>query len=263
MLTKNISNNQLFRLAILAYWSLFWFFNSLDKVFGGSSFMWVGRDRFAQFQKFFASAGLESPIVANIGLIFAAALEIFAFVFFVGAFIHFIKQKQAEARTWFFVGIVLTLITFTLFSVGDHIFGDRFELLEHTLFWFVTLFSWVVFIRLDKLGEGEKVRISGKQVWLTTVIIGLLVLTTSVSIFQYSDHYFFQRSKAVAAEQINDDMYKFSFPFLGGSTVFENSLDEFKKEHPEKRINHIYTAPNELRLQKADGLIFYVLTENK
>ena len=53
------SNNQLIRGAILIYWSIFWMFNIVDKVIGGSMFLWVGRDRFAQFQKYFASAGLE------------------------------------------------------------------------------------------------------------------------------------------------------------------------------------------------------------
>ena len=30
-----------------------------------------------------------------------------------------------------------------------------------------------------------------------------------------------------------------------------------------KKINHIYTVPNPLRLKKADALIFYILTEDK
>ena len=58
-------------------------------------------------------------------------------------------------------------------------------------------------------------------------------------------------------------MYKVSFPFLGGSTVFEKTIDRFKKTYPSKKINHIYTVPNPLRLKKADALIFYILTEDK
>ena len=69
------------RYAILFYWSLFWLLNIVDKFIGGSLFLWVGRDRFAQFQRFFASAGLESPIIADAALIIAAGLEIFAFIF--------------------------------------------------------------------------------------------------------------------------------------------------------------------------------------
>ena len=60
------SKNQWIRGAILMYWSIFWLFNIIDKVIGGSQFLWVGRDRFAQFQKFFASAGLEAPIIADV-----------------------------------------------------------------------------------------------------------------------------------------------------------------------------------------------------
>ena len=56
-------------------------------------FLWVGRDRFAQFQKFFASAGLESPWIADFSLIIAAGLEVFAFVFFLGALNLLSKEK--------------------------------------------------------------------------------------------------------------------------------------------------------------------------
>ena len=80
---KNTFNSTtLFRFGILLYWSLFWLINSLDKMIGGSQFLWVGKDRFAQFQRFFASASWENPIITNIALIFVSALEIFAFLFF-------------------------------------------------------------------------------------------------------------------------------------------------------------------------------------
>ena len=120
--------------AILVFWTCFWLFNVVDKAIGGSTFLWVGRDRFAQFQKYFASAGLESPLIADLALYVAAALEVFALVFFAGALRNFAARRMNEARSWCFIGIVVTLVTFTFFSIGDHLFGDRFELLEHTLF---------------------------------------------------------------------------------------------------------------------------------
>ena len=91
---KKIPTNELVRYSILFYWSIFWLFNIVDKIIGGSLFLWVGRDRFAQFQKFFASAGLESPTIANFALIVAAALEVFAFIFFTGALIYYLKKKN-------------------------------------------------------------------------------------------------------------------------------------------------------------------------
>ena len=89
---KKISTSHIFRYSILFYWSIFWLFNIVDKIIGGSLFLWVGRDRFAQFQKFFASAGLESPIIANFALIIAAGLEVFAFIFFSGALIYYLRN---------------------------------------------------------------------------------------------------------------------------------------------------------------------------
>ena len=263
LITKNTTTNQLVRYSILFYWSIFWLFNIVDKIIGGSLFLWVGRDRFAQFQKFFASAGLESPAIANFALIIAAGLEVFAFVFFTGALLYFLKKKVETSRTWFFIGIVLTLITFTIFSIGDHIFGDRFELLEHTLFWFLTLFSWVAFIRLEKSSETEKMVIKKKQLILVSVISLMLVSTTCFSIFSYNYNFFSRRTDALIAQPVGENTYKVSFPFLGGSVVFEKTIDQFKSDNPTKKINHIYTVPNPLRLKKADGLIFYIMTEDK
>ena len=262
-INKKIATNQLIRYSILFYWSIFWLFNIIDKIIGGSLFLWVGRDRFAQFQKFFASAGLESPWIANFALIIAAGLEVFAFVFFTGALLYFLKKKIETSRAWFFIGIVLTLITFTIFSIGDHIFGDRFELLEHTLFWFLTLFSWVAFVRLENHSKTEKTPLTKKQILSVSLISFLLVTTTCFSIFSYNYNFFSRRTNALIAEPVGENIYKVSFPFLGGSVVFEKTLDKFKLENPTKKINHIYTVPNPLRLKKADGLIFYIMTEDK
>ena len=114
--------------------------NIIDKIIGGSLFLWVGRDRFAQFQKFFASAGLESPLIADFALVIAAGLEVFAFVFFTGALIHFFRKNIESSRSWFLIGTCFTLVTFTIFSIGDHVFGDRFELLEHLILVFILIY---------------------------------------------------------------------------------------------------------------------------
>jgi len=260
---SNISTSQLIRYSILFYWSLFWLLNIIDKMIGGSLFLWVGRDRFAQFQKFFASAGLESPFIADFALVIAAGLEVFAFVFFTGALIHFFRKNIESSRSWFLIGTCFTLITFTIFSIGDHVFGDRFELLEHTLFWFLSLFTWLVFIRLGSKEGNQGLLLNKRQILGASIISVLLVFTTSFSIFSYNENFFFRRTDPVIAEKVGEDIYKVSFPFLGGSTVFEKTIEKFKNENPNKRIDHIYTVPNELRLKKADALIFYILTEEK
>ena len=259
----NATTAHLIRFGILLYWVIFWLFNVVDKVIGGAHFLWVGRDRFAQFQKYFASAGLEAPVIADVSLIVAAALEVFAFLFFAGALAHFWKKNAEFARSWMTAGTGLTLLTFTIFSIGDHIFGDRFELLEHTLFWFSSIGSWAVFVHLDQKDEGPMASIPGRQLVRTGLIsIGIAGVTT-VSIFQYNDDFFYRRTAALSAEQVDADLYKVSFPFLGGSTVFEETLVKFLEEHPTKTVDHIYTVPKPLRLKKADALIFYIATKDK
>ncbi len=253
---------ELIRFSILAYWSIFWLFNVIDKIVGGSVFLWVGRDRFAQFSKYFTSAGLDSPFLADIALIVAAGLEVFAFVFFAGSLIHFLKKNQISSRSWFFIGIVFTLLTFTIFSIGDHVFGDRFELLEHTLFWFITLFSWVIFIRLEGFPSLD---LSVNRKHVVGVLIGILtlVIITSSSIFSFNENYFFRRTEALETEIVGENLYKISFSFLGGSTVFEKSLAKFIEENPGKKIVQLYTVPKPLKLKKADSLIFYIVTQDR
>ncbi len=259
----NASTAHLIRFGILIYWSIFWLFNVVDKVIGGAHFLWVGRDRFAQFQKYFASAGLEAPIIADASLVVAAALEVFAFLFFAGALAHFWRKNAGVARSWMAIGTGLTLLTFTIFSIGDHIFGDRFELLEHTLFWFSSIGSWVVFVHLERQGEDRITSIPRHQMVRTGLVsIGIAVATT-VSIFQYNTDFFYRRTAALSAERVDADLYKVTFPFLGGSTVFEETLVKFLEEHPTKTVDHIYTVPKPLRLKKADALIFYIATKEK
>ena len=252
------SSSHWLKLGILVYWTLFWLFNVVDKVIGGAHFLWVGRDRFAQFQKYFASAGLDAPWVADAGLVVAAALEIFALLFCAGSVMHFLKRREDLARNWFLVGVLLTMITFTFFSIGDHLFGDRFELLEHTLFWFISLLSWAAFTRLKDV---HLPTLPKRKPIGVLVISSLLVLATSTSIFSHNQRFFHRRTSAIEAVQVGDHLYKISFPFLGGSTVFEESIRLFKATHPGERIDHIYTVPNPLRLKKADALIFYISTE--
>ena len=260
---KTYLADNLFRFGILLYWSLFWLINSIDKIIGGSQFLWVGKDRFAQFQRFFASANWENPMVANVALIIVAALEIFAFLFYTGALIHLFDKKQNMARSWFVIGICFTLAIFTIFSIGDHIFGDRFELLEHTLFWFITLFSWVAYIHADKFVEVKNSFFTKKQSFVAVLVFIMVTLLTNLSIFKHKDEAFHERRDGIVPQVEGENLYKFSFPFLSGSTSFEKSIKVFKRNNPDKRIVEVYTVPNELRNQKADGLIIYVLTEDK
>jgi hypothetical protein len=258
--SNRIIGKDLIRYFILIYWSLFWLLNVVDKVVGGAHFLFVGRDRFAQIQRFFDSIGLGQPIFANGALMITAALETFALVFFVGALYHFTQKNLEKTRSWFFIGIALTLSTYIFFSIGDQIFGDHFELLEHGLFWFIALLSWILFIRIDQIQLFDDFSIDKKQAFYSSLLVIAITIGTTVSIFYNNHHSFIERTQAVSAERITKNKFKIQFPFLAGSTAFENSITQFKNEHPDLTIDYIYTAPKPMRLGKSDGLIIYIQT---
>ena len=261
--SNKIMGKDLIKYLILIYWSLFWLMNVVDKIIGGAYFLFVGKDRFATFERFFDSLGLGAPIVANIALIISAGLEIFAFVFFTGALFHFRKKNLEATRSWFFMGILFTLTTFTFFSIGDQIFGDHKELLEHGIYWLMTILTWVIFIRIDKIQIFKNFALDKKQFFGAVIFAVLLVIVTTFSIFRHNQTSFVERTQAVNAVKIDDDLYRIEFPFLAGSTAFENSIAKFLEDNPDLSISYIYTAPTALRLGKSEGLIIYIQTNTK
>lgn len=200
---------------------------------------------------------------ANIALILPAGLESFAFVFFCGALYHFRKKNFEAIRSWFATGIAFTLVTFTYFTVGDQIFGDHSELLEHALFWFICLLSWLLFVQVEKIEIVNRYFINKKQCIAAFVFLFVLTGITTLTIFQHHFTSFIERTQAVEAVKVTDNLYKIQFPFLAGSKAFEKSIAKFKKEHPEEKIAFIYTVPSPLKLGQSEGLIIYIKTEKK
>ena len=64
----------------------------------------------------------------------------------------------------------------------------------------------------------------------------------------------------VEGVEVVKDMYKFDFPFLADKRVWEKTINQFKIDHPELKINYIYTGPSELNSKKKNSpitLCFY------
>lgn len=127
---------------VVVYWTLFWLFNVVDKFIGGETFLWVGKDRMAQFLEYFSSIGIENPVVAKGFLFFVTVLQLLALLLLLGALWQLIFGKKKRADDYFFWGTLAGLIIFSLFAMGDQIFGDRFELLEHTIYWMSLIISY-------------------------------------------------------------------------------------------------------------------------
>jgi hypothetical protein len=135
--------------------------------------------------------------------------------------------------------------------------------LEHGIYWFITLISWIIFSRVDKIQIHDDYSIEKNHFSAAVALTIILISLTTFSIFRHNQTSFIERTDAVKAIQVGENRYKFSFPFLAGSKAFENTIAKFKKDYPLLRINYIYTAPTQLKLGEADGLIIYIQTDMK
>ena len=80
------------RFSVLLFWTFFWGLSILDKIIPDVHHLWVGKDFFALFIKFFGSLGLKDPIFATVALALISGLEVINFVFYLISFINFAKK---------------------------------------------------------------------------------------------------------------------------------------------------------------------------
>lgn len=119
--------------------------NVVDKIIGKPTAFFVGKDRAAQFIEYFSSIGISNPLIANSILIVFAVAEVVAAFYLLKALVKYLKGKTHGAHHAFFRGTIVGLAIFGMFSIGDQIFGDRAELLEHTLYWVSIIISWAAY----------------------------------------------------------------------------------------------------------------------
>ena len=150
---------------------------------------------------------------------------------------------------------------FSLFSIADQVFGDRFQLLEHGLFWMILLASWIVFRHIP-MEDGATLGASPSAETRGWVVGGLvLTLATVATLWRFSDATFHQVESPVSGQEVVDGVYKFDFPFLADKVVWENTVNAFMDAHPELKVRYIYTGPSELNSKKKTHLLLYVFTE--
>jgi hypothetical protein len=258
-----LKEKNIIRFSIIIYWTFFWGLSVLDKIIPAVEQNWVGKDFFALFVKFFESIGLEEPLFPTLALAGISTIEILNFVCYLFSLVHFSKGNTALAEKWFYRGILSSVILFTLFSIGDQVFGDRFQLLEHAVFWMVLIASWATF-RYVANPEDKLLNIpfsKGLKAVLFTGIV--LTILTSVSIFTFSHDTFSNASSALKGEQVVEGVYKFDFPFLADRLVLQKTINAFKVEHPNLKVTYVYTGPDELNTKKKTHLLLYIFTETE
>ncbi len=142
--------NKIICLGIIVFWWLFWLFNVLDKFIGGQTYLWAGKDRFAQLVQYFSLIGIENEAIVFLSLFVTTILEVFALVFATFALIYCVVGNKRVAHGALYFTILTSLAIFSVFAIGDQVFGDRFELLEHTLYWIAFVLSWFLYTKYEQ-----------------------------------------------------------------------------------------------------------------
>jgi hypothetical protein len=258
-----MNEKKIIQYLIVIHWTFFSATTVIDKIIPDVYPLWVGADFYTLFIKFFASLGLTDPIFATIALAGVSFLEIITFVCFLWALFNLFRSQDKIAEQWFYRGIAFSVVLFSLFSIGDQVFGDRFSLLEHGVFWIILVVSWVIF-KYNAVSKETILRFSlSNDIKLGLIVGALLTLITGYSIMDFSKSTFTNKIKAVQGEEVVEGVYKFDIPFLGDKFTMENTLKAFEENHPELKVNYIYTGPDELNSKKKTHILLYVFTQPK
>ncbi len=137
--------NKIIRGGLIIFWLLFWLLNTIDKLITKEVTLWVGKDRISQLTTYFSSIGIENIMIPKITLTIIGLLEFIALVFFSISLYYYVNKNLKKARHLFFLGIFTSIVIFSFFAIGDQIFGDRTELLEHSIYWISSILSWYIF----------------------------------------------------------------------------------------------------------------------
>jgi hypothetical protein len=246
---------------ILIYWTLFEGLTVIDKIIPDVYPYWVGADFYTLFIKLFASLGLMDPIFATLSLAGVALAETLIFVCYLFSLINLYKGKDRISEKWFYRGIVFSVLLFSLFSIGDQVFGERFLLLEHSIFWIIVIVSWAIYKYHLPEEESETKFSFSKDIKIGLSAGIVLTIIASYSILDFSKSTFSNKTQPVQGQEVVQGVYKFDIPFLGDKVTVENTIRAFEETHPELKITYIYTGPDELNSKKKTHMLLYVFTE--
>ena len=258
-----MKEKRLIKYFVLLYWTFFTATTVIDKIIPDVYPLWVGADFYTLFVKLFASLGLKDPIMATIALAGVSLIEIISFACYSFSLYNLFIGKDNRSEQWFYRGISFSVLLFSLFTIGDQIFGERSTLLEHSIFWVILIVSWAVF-KYNSISDERILNLKLSKDIKYGILVGtILTLIISYSIIDFSKSTYDNKVVPVSGKEVLQDIYKFDFPFLGDKNTLENTIKAFEKAHPELTINYIYTAPGELHTKKKTHMLLYVFTERK
>lgn len=258
-----MKEKKIIQFLIIIYWTFFGALTVIDKIIPDVYLFWVGADFYTLFIKLFASLGLTNPLYATISLVGVSSIEVMAFVCYLFSLFNLYKGNDKISEQWFYRGILFSIILFTFFSIGDQVFGDRSNLLEHSIFWIILVVSWIVY-KYNSLTEEKILKFSlSKDIKIGLSVGIILTIITSYSILDFSNSTIQNKTLPVQGKEVVSGIYKFDFPFLGDKFVLENTIKTFEVKHPDLKIDYVYTGPDELNTKKKTHILIYIFTELK
>lgn len=258
-----MKEKKIIQFLIITYWTFFGALTVIDKIIPDVYLFWVGADFYTLFIKLFASLGLTNPLYATISLVGVSSIEVMAFVCYLFSLFNLYKGNDKISEQWFYRGILFSIILFTFFSIGDQVFGDRSNLLEHSIFWIILVVSWIVY-KYNSLTEEKILKFSlSKDIKIGLSVGIILTIITSYSILDFSNSTIQNKTLPVQGKEVVSGIYKFDFPFLGDKFVLENTIKTFEVKHPDLKIDYVYTGPDELNTKKKTHILIYIFTELK
>lgn len=258
-----MKEKRLIKYFVILYWVFFSATTVIDKIIPDVYPLWVGADFYTLFVKLFASLGLKNPILATIALAGISLLESITVASYSLSLYNLFIGKDSRSEQWFYRGVSFSVLTFSLFTIGDQIFGERSTLLEHSIFWIILIVSWAVF-KYNSISDERIIKLKFSKDIKYGILFGtILTLIISFSIIDFSKSTFDGKVAPVQGKEVLQDMYKFDLPFLGDKQTLENTIKAFENEHPDLNIKYMYTAPGELHTKRKTHMLLYVFTERK
>ncbi len=150
-ISQALPSTKIIHLGTVIFWFFFWMLSVVDKLILEPTFLWAGKNFFDEFTELFESIGIGSATIVTSFYWLVVIAESVAFILIAISLYHHLFGNINKAHRFFFWGTIAGLIIFGFFTLGDQIFGERAELLEHTMFWIALIISWGAYTYFPRL----------------------------------------------------------------------------------------------------------------
>ncbi|PSP76894.1 hypothetical protein BRC81_11100 [Halobacteriales archaeon QS_1_68_20] len=248
------------RYALVVYWGMFWLMNAVDHLLvTDAAPLFKGKYRYDSLYQYFDSIGVDSGYVALAAMNVSTVLEVVAFATLACSLWYTYRGDSRRATDFFVVGMFAGILVMTYFAVGDVVFGDRAELLEHTQYWMFQVVTLVLYLYVPETRISSTVGSfygNNRKALATVVVVTLLFSSAALATsLQRMDSVTGMQNEAFEATDLGNGVYRVDLAVGAGQDAWERTLDEFRRDHPNRTVVDVRSVPG-------DPNTVYVLTES-